>query len=90
MGLKPVADEEPTAGVAGVALSEDAVPFFTQDPLLERRRVQLSSLDIMNLLQESLIRRGMPADKLQKTRWVWVADKNGGPILYLIFPGPEA
>ena len=87
MGLEPgpVADEP-----VRIECGPDVVPFFTQHPALASRRASLDSADLVRLLGEALVRRGVPAERLSRSRWVWTTGEDGCPKLYLIFPGLEA
>lgn len=74
----------------GVSLEKDALAFYCGHPLMERRRLHFDSQELIQLIGESLIRKGLPKDKLNHTRWLWVGNRSGCPELFLILPGAEA
>lgn len=88
-GLK-VADEEVKVGVESVSTGADAVPLLANHPAFESRRVTFDASDLVGLLSEALLRRGLDKAKLHHARWVWVNGEHGLPRLHLIFPGIEA
>jgi hypothetical protein len=74
----------------GVALSKDMMTFFSSHPALAKRRVHFDAQELIQLLSEALLKRGMPPEKLARTKWMWVPGPAGCPQLFLILPGIEA
>ncbi len=74
----------------GVRMTNAAVNFITQDPIMESRRFKLDSQEMILIIGKEMLRRGVPAELLNRTQWLWVGTKSGAPELYLIRPGLEA
>lgn len=90
---KPEAAPEIPASMTheGVHVGAEALAFFTEDALMEKRRRHLGQLELTHLVSSALLQHGMPADLLTRTRWLWSRNpQNGSTELYLILPGVEA
>lgn len=73
----------------GDGLPADVLETLTEHAALDSRRLRFDLGELITLVGESLVRRGMDKELLQETRWLWVS-RDGAPELFLIFPGAEA
>lgn len=73
----------------GTPVAADDVEFIVTSPLLESRRVRLDAPTIIHMVSAQMLRAGVDADRLARTRWLWIGTDNG-PELVAIFPGNEA
>jgi hypothetical protein len=52
--------------------------------------VHFDVADLIAMVQEAMLKRGANLSTIAAGQWVWVADRNGSPELYVILPGIQS